>query len=141
MQQQLGIQFPKTDRDLSVRMVPLKSTIVGDIGSSLWLLYGAVSLLLLIACINIAALLLARTADREREISLRFALGASRRTIVTQLLSEVLLLAVLGAALGIALAAGAVQLFHHFAATLPRAAEIALDWRLLLYTFATALSG
>ncbi|HEY2001220.1 MAG TPA: ABC transporter permease [Acidobacteriaceae bacterium] len=141
VQHQLGIQFPKTDGDLGVRMVPLKSTIVGDIGSSLWLLYGAVSLLLLIACINIAALLLARTADREREISLRFALGASRRTIVTQLLSEVLLLAVLGAALGIALAAGAVQLFHHFAASLPRAAEIALDWRLLLYTFATALAA
>jgi putative ABC transport system permease protein len=141
VQHQLGVQFPKTDRDLGVRLKPLKSIIVGDIGSSLWLLYAAVTLLLLIACTNIAALLLARTAGREREISLRFALGASRRTIVTQLLSEVLLLAVIGAALGIGLAEGAVQLFHHFAATLPRAAEIALDWRLLLYTFAAALAA
>jgi putative ABC transport system permease protein len=140
VQRQLGVQFPKTDGDLGVRLEPLKSTIVGDIGKSLWLLYAAVSLLLLIACTNIAALLLARTADREREISLRFALGASRRTIVTQLLSEVALLAVIGAALGMVLAGGAVQLFHHFAATLPRAAEIALDWRLLLYTFAAALA-
>jgi putative ABC transport system permease protein len=139
VQRQLGQQFPKTDRDLGVRIQPLKSEIVGGIGSSLWLLYAAVTLLLLIACINIAALLLARTTDREREISLRFALGASRRTIVTQLLSEVLLLAVIGAALGIALAAGAVQLFHHFANALPRAAEITLNWRLLLYTFAAAL--
>jgi putative ABC transport system permease protein len=141
VQRQLGAQFPKTDGDLGIRIEPLKSTVVGDIGSSLWLLYAAVTLLLHIACINIAALLLARTADREREISLRFALGASRRTIVTQLLSEVGLLAVIGAALGIALAAGAVQLFHHFAATLPRAAEIALNWRLLLYTFAAALAA
>ena len=141
VQRQLGAQFPKTDAALGIQMLPLKSVIVGDIGDSLWLLYGAVTLLLLIACVNIAALLLARTTDREREISLRFALGASRRAIVTQLLSEVLLLAVLGAALGIALAAAAVQLFHHFAAALPRAAEIALDWRLLLYTFSAALAA
>ncbi|HEV3150172.1 MAG TPA: ABC transporter permease [Acidobacteriaceae bacterium] len=141
VQRQLGAQFSKTDRDLGVHIEPLKSVIVGGIGSSLWLLYGAVTLLLLIACINIAALLLARTADREREISLRFALGASRRTILTQLLSEVLLLAVIGAILGLALAGGAVQLFHHLAKTLPRAGEITLNWRLLLYTFASALAA
>jgi predicted permease len=140
VQRQLGVQFPKTDRDLGVRIEPLKSVIVGDIGSSLWLLYGAVTLLLLIACINIAALLLARTTDREREISLRFALGASRRIVIAQLLSEVLLLAVLGSILGLALAGGAVQLFHHLAKTLPRAEEITLNWRLLLYTFASALA-
>lgn len=141
VQRQLGAQFPKTDRDLGIRMPPLKSVIVGDIGSSLWLLYGAVTLLLLIACINIAALLLARTTDREREISLRYALGASRRTIVTQLLSEVLLLAILGSVLGFALADGSVQLFHHFAKTLPRAEEISLNWRLLVYTFLSALTA
>ncbi|HEY6446785.1 MAG TPA: ABC transporter permease [Acidobacteriaceae bacterium] len=141
VQRQLGAQFPKTDRDLGVHMEPLKSVIVGDIGSSLWLLYGAVTLLLLIACINIAALLLARTAGREREISLRFALGASRRTVIAQLLSEVLLLAVLGSLLGIVFADGAVQLFHHLAKTLPRAEEITLNWRLLLYTFASALAA
>jgi putative ABC transport system permease protein len=146
VQHQLGVQFPKTDGELGTHVEPLKSEIIGDIGGSLWLLYGAVTLLLLIACINIGALLLARTAGREREISLRFALGATRRTVVAQLLSEVLLLAVIGAAFGIALAAGAVQLFHHFAATLPRAEEIGLNWPLLLYTFlcalvATLLSG
>ena len=141
VQHQLGIQFPKTDGDLGIHVKPLKSVIVGDISSSLWLLYAAVTLLLLIACINIGALLLARTAGREREISLRFALGATRRTVVAQLLSEVLLLAVIGAALGVALAAGGVQLFHHFAATLPRAQEISLNWRLLLYTFAAALAA
>jgi predicted permease len=141
VQRQLGAQFPKTDRDLGIQMAPLKSVIVGDIGSSLWLLYGAVTLLLLIACINIAALLLARTAGREREISLRFALGASRRTILAQLLSEVLLLAVIGAVLGLALAGGAGELFHQLAKTLPRAEEITLNWRLLLYTFSSALAA
>jgi putative ABC transport system permease protein len=124
VQRQLGAQFPRTDRDLGIQIKPLKSVIVGDIGSSLWLLYGAVILLLLIACINIAALLLARTAHREREISLRYALGASRRTILAQLLSEVLLLAIIGAILGLALAGGAVELFHQLAKTLPRAEEI-----------------
>ena len=141
VQRQLGVQFPKTDRDLEVHMQPLKSIIVGDIGDSLWLLYGAVTLLLLIACINIAALLLARTADRERELSLRFALGASRRNVIAQLLSEVLLLAALGSILGLALAGGAVQLFHHFAKALPRAEEIGLNWHLLLYTFVSALTA
>jgi predicted permease len=141
VQRQLGVQFPKTDRDLGIRIQLLKSIIVGDIGSSLWLLYGAVTLLLLIACINIAALLLARTSDREREIALRFALGATRRTVIAQLLSEVLLLAVIGSILGLALAGGAVQLFHYLAKTLPRAEEITLNWRLLLYTFSSALAA
>jgi putative ABC transport system permease protein len=141
VQRQLGAQFPKTDRDLGIRIQPLKSAIVGDAASSLWLLYGAVTLLLLIACINIAALLLARTSGREREIALRFALGASRRTVIAQLLSEVLLLAVIGSILGIALAGGAVQIFHQLAKTLPRAEEITLNWRLLLYTFSSALAA
>jgi ABC-type antimicrobial peptide transport system permease subunit len=73
----------------------------------MWLLYGSVSLLLLIACSNIAALLLARTADREHEISVRFSLGASRSAIVTQILAEVLALATAGSLLGLLVAAGA----------------------------------
>lgn len=140
VQSQLGLRFPKTDRDLGIHIAPLKDQIVGNIGSSLWLLYGAVTLLLLIACINIAALLLARTAGRSQELSMRFALGASRRTVILQLLSEVLLLALIGAAFGVMLAAGAVALLHHGAATLPRVAEIAIDWRLMLYTFVCALA-
>ena len=139
VQRQLGLQFPKTDRELSVQIEPLKSMVVGESASSLWLLYGSVSLLLLIACTNIAALLLARLAEREREIAVRFALGASRRTVVAQLLSETLLLALAGSALGLVLAVVGVQVFHQLAATLPRAQEITLNWRLLLYTFGSAL--
>lgn len=119
--------------------VPLKEVIVGGVRSSLWLLYGSVSLLLLIACSNIAALLLARTADREHEISIRFSLGASRAKIVGQLLTEVFVLALAGSLAGLAVAAAAAQAFHKLADTLPRAEEIALNWRVALYSLAAAL--
>ena len=106
---------------------------------SLWLLYGSVSLLLLIACSNIAALLLARTADREHEISIRFSLGASRRAIVGQLLTEVSFLALLGSLLGLIIAAAAARGFHLLANTLPRATEISLNWTIVLYSLLCAV--
>lgn len=140
VQARLGKQFPEPDADLTVQMVPLKSIVVGDAGSSLWLLYASVSLLLLIACSNIAALLLARTTDREHEISIRFSLGGSRRAIVAQLLAEVFLLTLLGSLLGIAIAAGAAHAFHLLADTLPRAMEIRLDWTVALYSFLCAVA-
>ncbi len=139
VQQQLGRQYPKTDRDLRVTIKPLKSVVIGESGSSLWLLYGSVTLLLLIACINIAALLLARTSEREHEISVRFALGASRGTIFTQLLSETLALALGGGLLGLLVAYGAVRVLPQIATTLPRAEEIAIRPKILLYTLVCAL--
>ena len=97
-------------------------------------------MLLLIACSNIAALLLARTADREREVSVRFSLGASRRAIVAQLLTEVFLLALLGSLLGLLIATGACYAFHLLSGTLPRASEIGLNWRIILYSLLCALA-
>jgi putative ABC transport system permease protein len=138
-QSQLGKQFPKPDAELNVEAVPLKEVVVGGVRGSLWLLYGSVSLLLLIACSNIAALLLARTADREHEISIRFSLGASRANIVGQLLTEVFVLALMGSLAGLTVAAFAAQSFHKLANTLPRAEEIALNWRVALYSLAAAL--
>jgi putative ABC transport system permease protein len=140
VQSRLGKQFPKPDAELMLVSAPLKDTVVGKTGNSLWLLYGSVSVLLLIACSNIAALLLARTADREREISVRFSLGASRRAIVAQLLTEVFLLALLGSLLGLLLATGASHAFHLLAETLPRASEIGLNWRIVLYSLLCALA-
>jgi predicted lysophospholipase L1 biosynthesis ABC-type transport system permease subunit len=105
----------------------------------MWLLYGSVSLLLLIACSNIAALLLARTADREHEISVRFSLGASRSAIVTQILAEVLALAMAGSLLGLLVAAGAARAFHLLSNQLPRVEEITLNWRIVAYSLACAL--
>jgi putative ABC transport system permease protein len=139
VQTQLGAQFPKTDHDLIVQTTPLKETVVGGVRDSMWLLYGSVSLLLLIACSNIAALLLARTADREHEISVRFSLGASRSAIVTQILAEVLALATAGSLLGLLVAAGAARAFHLLSNQLPRAEEITLNWRIVAYSLACAV--
>ncbi len=139
VQTRLGRQFPKPDAEITTEVVPLKSTIVGDSAHSLWLLYGSVSLLLLIACSNIAALLLARTAEREHEIAVRYSLGASRRNIVLQLLSEVLGLAILGAAAGLGVAAAASHAFHLLAGRLPRAEEVSLNWSIAGYSLACAM--
>ena len=139
VQARLARQFPKTDEDLTAEVEPLKETIVSGSRRSLWILFGSVSLLLLIACTNIAALLLSRIADRAREISIRYSLGAARASVVAQLLTEALVLALLGGALGLVVAAGAVRIFHAMAKALPRTEEIGLDWRLALYTLTCAL--
>ncbi len=146
VQAQLGKEFPKTDAELSVSMEPLKEQTIGGVRRSLWILFGSVSLLLLIACTNIASLLLARTADREHEISIRYSLGASRASIIVQLLTETLLLALLGSVAGLFVGWGAAHIFRSLAKGLPRVEEITHDWRLMLYTLgcnliATLLCG
>ena len=138
VQSQLGKQFAKPDSELTVDATVLKQTIVGATRDSLWLLYGSVTLLLLIACSNIAALLLARTAEREQEISIRYSLGASRTSIIVQILTEVFALAVLGSTAGLLVAAAAARVFHRLAATLPRANEITLNWKIVVYTLVMA---
>jgi putative ABC transport system permease protein len=141
LQANLGRQYPATDAQLAVRVRPLKDMIVGDVGRSLWLLFGAVSLLLLIACTNIAALLLARTADRQQEITIRYSLGASRGSIVRQLLTEALLLALLGSLLGLLVARTAIATFHEMATNLPRISEVRLDPALLAYSLVCAAAA
>jgi putative ABC transport system permease protein len=136
VQARLAKQYPKTDGDLTVALQPLKTIVTGAIWSSLWVLYGSVSLLLLIACTNIAALLLARTAEREHEVAIRYSLGASRRAIVLQLLTEVFVLAVMGSLAGLLIAAGSSRVFSLLSKDLPRADEIALNWRVVLYSLA-----
>ena len=140
VQSRLGKEFGRPDSELSVDVTPLKDTIVGEVRESLWLLYGSVTLLLLIACSNIAALLLARTAEREHEISIRYSLGASRKAIIVQLLTEVFALALLGSLAGLLVAVLATHEFHLVAKTLPRAQEIALNWRIVLYSLFAALA-
>ncbi len=139
VQAKLGRQFPKTDANLTVKSKPLKETTVGGIRRSLWIVFGSVSLLLLIACTNIAALLLARTTGREREISVRFSLGASRAAVMAQLLTECFVLALAGSALGLLVAAAGSATLRTMAKSLPRAEEITLDWHIALYTLGCAL--
>lgn len=138
VQSQLGKQFAKPDSELTVTTAHLKDVVVGDSRSSLWLLYGSVTLLLLIACSNIAALLLARTTEREHEVSIRFSLGASRLAIVVQLLTEVYALALLGSLAGLLIAAASARGFHLLTKTLPRAEEITLNGEIVAYTLAGA---
>jgi putative ABC transport system permease protein len=139
VQAQLGKQFPKTDSELSVSLEPLKEQTIGGVRRSLWILFGSVSLLLLIACTNIASLLLARMADREHEISIRYSLGASRASIIAQLLTETFVLAFAGSIVGLFVGWGASHAFRALAKSLPRVEEITLDWRLMVYTLGCTL--
>ena len=146
VQAQLGKQYPQTDADLTPGIAPLKETTIGGVRSSLWMLFGAVSLLLLIACTNIVALLLARGAQRQHEISVRLSLGASRFAVVCQLLTESFVLALTGALIGLFVAGEASNVFRGLAKELPRVEEIHLDARIVLYTLlcsvlATLLCG
>ena len=140
VQQQLGEQFPETDEAVTVTMRPLKEVMVAASRESLWLLFGAVSVLLLITCTNVTALLLARGLERRHEIALRLSLGASRGTVMTQLLTESAVLAIGGGVCGVALAAVATTLFQLSAADLPRIDEVRLDIRILSYTLAVTTS-
>jgi len=146
VQGQLGQEFPKTDKDLAIRIAPQKEIQIGGIRRSLWILFGSVSLLLVLACCNIASLLLARTAQRAHEIAIRFSLGASRGSVILQLLTETFVLALGGSVLGVLVAAGAANAFHALAKNLPRGDEVRLDWTIVVYTLgcsviATLLCG
>jgi putative ABC transport system permease protein len=139
VQSHLGRQFPETDADITVDIQPLKETTIGDARRSLWLLFASVSLLLLIACTNIATLLLSRAAQRQQEIAIRFSLGAPRAQLIAQFLTETLILALLGASLGLLLAAASARVFRALAAELPRVQEIHLDFRIVLYAVVCSL--
>jgi predicted permease len=137
---QLAKQYPESNAGLSLLAHPLQQELVGDVRSTLWLLLAAVSLVLLIACVNIASLLLARAVSRERELAVRVALGATRSRLARQCLTESAVLGLSGGALGVLLAAIGVRPFVAFwPGSLPRAEEIRLDWDVLLFALAVSL--
>jgi putative ABC transport system permease protein len=141
VQAALGREFPKPDAEISVNIDPLKEVTVGGVRNSLWILFGSVSLLLLIACANVAALLLSRAASRRHETAVRLSLGASRSSVAALMLSGVLILAIAGAAAGLPLAFGAVRAIRRLGSQLPRVDEIAVDWRILTYTLVCAVGA
>jgi putative ABC transport system permease protein len=140
VQAQLGEQYPETDAKIGVEVMPLKEITVSGVRPSLWLLFGAVSVLLLITCTNIAALLLSRAAQRQQEISVRLSLGATRAAVAAQMLTETGMLALAGSAAGLLVALGVSAGFSSAAMDLPRMEEIAFDGRILLYTLALAVT-
>ncbi|MGA3043592.1 MAG: ABC transporter permease, partial [Bryobacteraceae bacterium] len=132
--------YPYKDYNFGVLMVPLLDQQIGDIKIALWVMLGAVGLVLLIACGNVANLLLARASARQREIAVRQALGVGRWRLTRQLLTESLLLALAGGIAGLALAAGALRLLIAATATsVPRLAETRMDLRVLLFTLLVSL--
>ncbi len=136
----LAEQYPKSNKGRTFIAEPLRPN-VGDVQSTLWLLLGAVGLVLLIACANIASLLLARAVSRERELAMRVALGAGRGRLARQCLTESAVLALAGGGLGILLAAVGIRPFITFwPGSLPRAEEIRLDWHVLLFALAVSLA-
>jgi len=136
----LALAYPEADYGKSITLVSMKEDIVGNVQPLLYLLLAAVGFLLLIACANIANLLLARAAGRSREFAIRTALGASRARMIRQLLTESVLLAGLGGVLGFALAFwGTKAILKGLPAALPRANEVSLDLKVLLFTLALSL--
>jgi predicted permease len=136
----LAAAFPVANKEVGVTLVSMKEDMVGNIQPFLLVLLAAVGFLLLIACANVANLLLARSMARSREFAVRAALGAGHLRVIRQLLTESVLLAGLGGTLGLLFAYGGVKaVLNTLPGTLPRAEEISLDGRVLLFTLALSL--
>jgi len=138
----LAATYPEADAGKGVTILPLQKAIVGDIEPFLFVLLAAVAFVLLIACANVANLLLARSSSRMHEFGIRAALGAGRARIIRQLLTESLLLALAGGGLGLLLAAwGTRAVLAALPDALPRADEITLDTHVLVFAFAISLAA
>jgi putative ABC transport system permease protein len=136
-------KYPNSNRDLGVRLIPLQEAVVGKFRSALLILMGSAALVLLIACANIGTLLLARAAARQPEIAIRSTMGATRRRIIAQLLTESLLLAVAGGALGTLLAFSFMGVLVAWSPReIPRISSAHIDVPVLMFTgLVSALAG
>lgn len=138
----LSADYPDTDKDTGIVVTPLQQVIVRDIRPFLLVLLAAVGFVLLIACVNVANLLLARSTGRGREFAIRRALGASQGGVIRQLLTESVLLAIAGGGLGLLLASwGTRAALAALPSALPRASDVRLDPRVLLFTLVISLAA
>jgi putative ABC transport system permease protein len=137
---QLQQQYPETNAERGVRVVPLHKQVVGKVESYLYMLFAAVGFLLLIACANVAGLVLVRVTARHREVAIRMAVGASRWRLVRQLLTESVILSVLSGLLGLLFAYGGVKLLLALTPSeVPRLHEIGLHVPVFLWTLAISI--
>jgi putative ABC transport system permease protein len=137
VQSRLAERYPDTDRGIAPTVAPLKDVAIGGLRASLWTVYGAVCLLLVITCTNVAALLVSRAAHRQHEIGVRVSLGASGAAIAVQALTESAVLAAIGGVAGLGLGAAAVRALGAAALDLPRMDEVVVNGRVVFYTAAT----
>ena len=132
--------YPEVDKGIGAALIPLRQWMLGRVERFLLVLFGAVGFVLLIACVNVANLLLARSANREREFAVRKALGATQKQLVRQLIMEGILLALFGGGVGLLVAAWGMRFaLSRLPAALPRAAEVGLDLKVLLFLAAASL--
>lgn len=142
--QQLAKEYPDTNEGQVVRLTPpgfIIPDLRGSVISFTWILMAAVGLVLLIACINLAGLLLARATDRRKEIAIRLALGASRRRLIRQLLTESILLSLVGGVAGFWLALWIINLLLAFRPPVdfPLTIDVSVDWRVMLFSLGVSL--
>jgi predicted permease len=136
----LAAAYPEVDTGIGAALIPFRQRMLGDVAPFLFVLFCAVGFVLLIACANIANLLLARSTGRAREFAVRAALGAGKSRLIRQLLTESVLLGILGGALGLLLASWGTRVaLGALPSTLPRASEVGIDGHVLLFTAAIAL--
>ena len=136
----LAQQYPKDNKGWGATAIPLRDDLVGDVRSALLILLGAVAFVLLIACANVANLVLAKTLSRRKEIAIRSALGASRRRLLQQVLAETVLLAIAGGTLGLIFAHyGTMFIVKFVGQQLPRSGSIGLDTWVLTFTLGISL--
>jgi predicted permease len=140
---QLALEYPATNATRSATLEPLKDGVVGPAQPMFLLLGGAVATLLTIACASVANLLVSQSEDRSREVAVRIALGGSPRRLVEQLVTESMMLCVVGGALGVLIAPATLAGFAAlYPGALPRASELGIDWRVLIAsTLAIVLAG